>query len=59
MKANIEILWLAFSILDKDYEPNITPQKRFYFNKFGKDIGLRRVRIDLMSCDWQIELTFS
>jgi len=36
MKANTEILWLAFSILDKDYEPNITPQKRFYFNKFGK-----------------------
>jgi len=36
MKANTEILWLAFSILDKDYKPNITPQKRFYFNKFGK-----------------------
>jgi hypothetical protein len=38
MKANTEILWLAFSILDKDYEPNITPQKRFYSNKFGKDV---------------------
>jgi len=38
MKANTEILWLAFSILDKDYEPNITPQKRFYFNKVGKNV---------------------
>jgi hypothetical protein len=26
---------------------------------FGKDIGLRRVRIDLLSCGWQIKYTFS
>ena len=25
----------------------------------GKDIGLRRVRIDLLSCGWQIKYTFS
>jgi len=38
MEANTEILWLAFSNLDKDYEPNIKLQKRCYLNKAGKNV---------------------